>query len=143
MTTTTDLADFGGRELRILRDVIEAYLEHGLPDGFDAHGVVPMMNMDSGAVFLTNADFDVAVLDGDVLVRFHYLPWSGVEGTLAELLDEIDDDIHPDDVEYLVDQCDAANVCPACYDRADFCQGHGPIADPAGHRVLVILGLAE
>ena len=26
--------------------------------------------------------------------------------------------------------------CPACGDHIDYCQGHGPIADPVGSHIL-------
>lgn len=34
--TTTDLADFGYRELGLLRELIEAMEDHGLPEDFES-----------------------------------------------------------------------------------------------------------
>jgi hypothetical protein len=31
---------------------------------------------------------------------------------------------------------EGTSYCPACGDPIDYCQGHGPIGDPAGYRIL-------
>lgn len=36
---------------------------------------------------------------------------------------------YDDDVEFV-------SYCPACADPIDYCQGHGAIGDPIGHRIL-------
>ena len=62
MTTTTDLQDFGFRELRMAAALLTAYCES--PPEFLSSGVHLMMNMHSGFVFLTDEDFSVAMMSG-------------------------------------------------------------------------------
>jgi hypothetical protein len=98
MTTTTNLADFGFRQLKIVRDLLSAMLEQGLPDDFEKDGVVPMMNMNSGNVFLTNSEYQVAMLNGDKLESFYNSPYEGKEGFFDDLLNEYADMHHKDQV---------------------------------------------
>lgn len=133
--TTTDLAEFGARERYHLHYLLSAWQDHGLPHGFYASGVVPMLNKSSGRVFLTNEDYQVAICVGGTLELWHSLP-SGNEGTLEELLAEVNDTTDPDDLEYLSGWCYDQGVCPVCADPADYCQGHGSIGDPDGYARL-------
>ena len=71
MTITTDLSDFGARELAELRDILDAMLKQGLPDDFSNDGVRPMFNQSSGYVFLTNSDCEVCMINGDKLESFY------------------------------------------------------------------------
>lgn len=100
---TENLADFGYREIKMLRDTLDAWIEHGLPDDFEGSGVKPAMNRNSGNVFLVNEDFQVAMLNDNKLDVFHSLPYSGHEGFLSDLVEEYaPDDLHSDDVEYIL-----------------------------------------
>jgi hypothetical protein len=103
MNNTTDLADFGMREIRMARDLLEAWCEHGLPDDFENDGVVAMLNPMSSYVFLTNAEFQVAVVgDTGELVSFYTSPCDGHEGTLDELIEMFDADTwNGEDIEWL------------------------------------------
>lgn len=108
---TRNLADFGYRELGILRDILTAWIDGGgLPDDFYEDEVVPEFNPNSGEVFLTNSDGQVAVLAGDELVSFYILSNSGHEGTFEDLVDEVlndywdlDDGYELDDLADLID----------------------------------------
>lgn len=82
--TTTDLEKFGIRELKMLEKLLKAFREQGLPHNFDASNVVPMLNLDSGYVFLTNSDYDVAMLNGDKLEKWHHCSNCGHEGFLED-----------------------------------------------------------
>ena len=62
--TTTNLSDFGYRELAMLEDLLKAMREQGLPDDFYDEEVHPMMNQNSGNVFLTNSEYQVAMMNG-------------------------------------------------------------------------------
>jgi hypothetical protein len=76
--TTIDLAKFGFREIEMLRDILDAWVKHGLPEDFSGEGVHPMFNMNSGNVFLKNEDYQVAMLDGgDKLESFYSFPECG------------------------------------------------------------------
>ena len=65
--TTTNLSDFGYRELEMLEELLKAMREQGLPDDFYDEEVHPMMNQNSGNVFLTNSEYKVAMMNGDKL----------------------------------------------------------------------------
>ena len=91
MTTTTNLADFGNRELVMVRDLLSAMLEQGLPEDFYNNEVVPMFNQNSGYVFLTNSDYQVAMLNGDKLESFYTSPHEGLEGFYDDLKEQYED----------------------------------------------------
>ena len=79
-TTTTDLSKFGYRERKMAAELLTASCDQGLPDDFDDSEVTVMMNTNSGLVFLTNADFQVAMMNGDTLESFYSCPECGHEG---------------------------------------------------------------
>lgn len=106
--TTTNLSDFGYRELIMLEELLKAMREQGLPNDFYNEGVQPMMNQSSGNVFLTNSDYQVAMLNGNKLESFYFLSYYGNEGFLDELIEEYDNgNIKPEDFEQLADICEA------------------------------------
>ena len=105
--TTTNLSDFGYRELIMLEELLKAMREQGLPDDFYNDEVHPMMNQSSGNVFLTNSDYQVAMLNGDKLESFYFLSYHGNEGFLDELIEEYDNgNIKTEDFEQLADICE-------------------------------------
>ena len=83
--TTTDLSKFGSRERRMVEELLSAWRRHGLPDDFQDDEVVPMMNTQSGNVFLTNSGFEVAMMNGDDLESFYSCPQCGHEGFKDEM----------------------------------------------------------
>lgn len=85
VNNTTDLAEFGIREIKMARDLLDAWLRTGLPDDFEPDEVTVMLNPHSGWVFLTNAEFQTAVLDNNRLVSFYCSPYEGHEGTMEGL----------------------------------------------------------
>ena len=84
-TTTTNLNDFGYRELEITRDLLDAMVTDGLPENFHNEGVTIMLNRTSGFVFLTNDDFQVAMINGDKLEMYYTCPECGEEGFEEEI----------------------------------------------------------
>lgn len=102
MTTTTNLADFGYREIKMARDLLDAWVNNGLPSDFSNDGVVLMMNQNSGNVFLTNDEFEVAMCSDGKLYSFYTSPYEGREGSFEDLLEEYDD-MHEEDKEWLRD----------------------------------------
>ena len=78
--TTTDLAQFGSNGRLELIKLLTAWEEQALPLGFYADEVIPMMNINSGYVFLTNSDFQCAVLNGDSLELWYNCNNCGHEG---------------------------------------------------------------
>ena len=102
--TTTNLEDFGYRELELLEELLKAMREQGLPVDFYNNEVHPMMNQSSGNVFLTNSEYQVAMMNGDKLESFYFLSYYGTEGFLDELIEAYKDgDIHTEDLEQLAD----------------------------------------
>ena len=88
--TTTDLSDFGHRELEMLEKLLCAMRTQGLPNDFDDCEVTPVMNQCSGDVFLSNAQYQVAMMNGDKLEAFYTLS-SGKEGFANELYELFQD----------------------------------------------------
>ncbi len=95
-TTTTDLSKFGFREIKMLSKILNAWVKHGLPNDFDNDAVVPMMNFNSGNVFLTNSNYDVAMMNCDRLESFYSCPECGHEG----FKDEMEHEGNSDCLEY-------------------------------------------
>jgi len=87
-TTTTDLTRFGHRERKMAEDLLRAWREQGLPDNFYYDEVTIMFNTHSGYVFLTNAECQVAMLNGDKLESFYSDPETDEEGFLEDLSEE-------------------------------------------------------
>lgn len=84
MSTTTNLADFGYRELELLKNLIQAKMDQGFPEDFSLRGVTVMMNQNSGNVFFTNDEYQVAMVNGDTLEMFHTCGECGQEGFASE-----------------------------------------------------------
>ena len=103
---TSDLGDFGIREIKMARDLLDAWVNLGLPADFLFDGVTVMLNPMSGYVFLTNAECQVAVIEDGELVSFYSSPWEGHEGTLAELVEMFDAETwNGEDIEWLEELC--------------------------------------
>lgn len=77
---TTDLADFRSRERWLLVELLTAWDKQALPEDFYDDEVRPMMNRNSRNVFLTNSEFQVAMMNGDKLEMWHRCPNCGHEG---------------------------------------------------------------
>lgn len=78
--TTTDLSDFGFHDREELIQLLRAWHSQGLPQDFHEEEVRPMMNRNSGNVFLTNSEYQVAMMNGDKLEMWHYCGNCGHEG---------------------------------------------------------------
>jgi hypothetical protein len=85
-TVTTDLANFGFREIKMAAELLQAWVSQGLPDDFDNDEVRIHMNTNSGNVFLSNSNFDVAMMNGEDLESFYTCPECGHEGFKDEML---------------------------------------------------------
>jgi hypothetical protein len=83
--TTTDLAKFGWREKKMAAQLLAAMVEQGLPANFSDDEVTVMMNNSSGFVFLTNSDFQMAMLNRDRLEEWHSCPECGHEGFAEDM----------------------------------------------------------
>ena len=110
---TEDLAAFGYREQRAAQDLFEAWKLNGLPIDFWNSGVKLGFNMNSGYVFLTNSEYQVAMCttneqDQLELYSFYSSPYEGKEGSFDELLEEYED-MHPEDQEWFQEIADNIN----------------------------------
>lgn len=102
-TTTTDLSKFGYRELETLKELLTAMIEQGLPRDFEDRDVTPMFNTYSGSVFLTNSEYQTAMLNGERLESWYYLSYSGQEGFLQDLIEMYrNDEFCNEDLEQLM-----------------------------------------
>lgn len=88
LITTTDFSKFGYRERKMAEDLLKAWREQGLPQDFDNNEVQIMMNLNSGYVFLTNSEYQVAMMNGEILETFFTDFETGEEGFADELSDE-------------------------------------------------------
>jgi hypothetical protein len=82
---TIDLSEFGYRELDMAGDLLKA-IKDGLPDDFNDDGLTIMFNTHSGYVFLTNSDYQVAMLTDKKLESFYSCPNCGEEGFAEDIL---------------------------------------------------------
>lgn len=86
--TTTDFAKFGARERKLAEELLKAWREQGLPSDFYGDEVTIMCNLHSGNVFLTNSEFQVAMMNGENLESFYTDFETGEEGFKNELSNE-------------------------------------------------------
>lgn len=121
MTTTTDLAMFGTREIAMVRDLLDSWMTQGLPSDFTQDAVVPMMNQNSGCVFLTNSEYEVAMINGDKLESFYTSPYEGKEGFFDDMVGEYED-MHHEDQEWmrdLAERLERSDELPEIADEED------------------------
>ena len=105
---TEDFSEFGFRELDEAGKLLTA-IKNGLPPLFDDEGIKVGFNKNSGLVFLTNSEYQVAMLDDKgKLYNFYTTPYEGYEGSLEELLQEYDN-MQEEDKEF-VDQLVACGL---------------------------------
>lgn len=85
---TRYLNGFGWRELDLATDILNAMKEDGLPDNFEDDEVQLEFNPNSGNVFLVNAEFQSAMMNGDTLEIFYQCGNCGAEGFEGEFVDD-------------------------------------------------------
>lgn len=86
--TINDFSKFGYRERKLAEQLLHAWNEQGLPEDFYEDEVSIIMNTLSGKVFLTNAEFQVAMMNGDKLESFYTDFETGEEGFKSDLSKE-------------------------------------------------------
>ena len=79
---TADLSKFGYRELALAGELLNAYAEYGAE--FMGDGLTLNFNANSGKVFLSDEDFNVAVVENERIVQFYSCSQCGNEGTQEE-----------------------------------------------------------
>ena len=90
--TTSDLGKFGSREIAMCCDLLNAWVEQGLPNGFYNEEVRPEMNKNSGHVFLTNSEYKVAMMNGDKLEIWYHCSNCGCEGFRGDFKEAFSED---------------------------------------------------
>ena len=101
--TTTNLAEFGYRELALAGEILTAYADRkDACPYFTGEGVQLMMNTHSGNVFLTDEDCNVLMMNGNKLEGFYSNPYEGHEGFFEDLLNDWNENWHEEDSDYLV-----------------------------------------
>ena len=99
-TVITDLTKFGYRELKMARDLLTGLLEKN-DTKFLGDGVQIAMNTHSGYVFLTDEEYNVAMLTDDgALEDWFSTTYEGHEGFYDDLMLEYKD-MHPEDQAYM------------------------------------------
>lgn len=88
---TSDLSQFGARERKLAEELLRAWREQGLPEDFWNDAVTIAMNKASGCVFLTNEEFQSAMMNGEKLETWYNCPNCGHEG-FAEDMPHAEDD---------------------------------------------------
>lgn len=101
--TLANLEKMGYREMAEVKDILTAYMEHGVPADFYDEGVTIEFNPNSGYVFLTNCDYQVAMLVGDRLESWYTTPYSGYEGFIEDLVDDVDNSWNDEDIKFIAD----------------------------------------
>lgn len=85
---TQDLSRFGYRELDMAADLLKKFANGRAPDDFDAEGLTLNFNLNSGCVFLSNENYEVAMMNGDKLESFYTCGECGHEGFKEEMKHE-------------------------------------------------------
>lgn len=116
MSTTTDLSEFTHSQLQDLCKLLQALAEQGLPKDFYKDNVTVMLNTESDTVFLTNDDYQVALVDSDGKLKSeYYLGYSGHEGFIDELYTDFEDgNIDSEDWDELADICERNDMIEEC-----------------------------
>jgi hypothetical protein len=83
-----DFSRFGHRERELAEELLKAWREQGLPDEFYNEGVTIFFNTQSGYVFLSNTEYQVAMMNGDKLEMFYTDFETGEEGFFEDLSED-------------------------------------------------------
>jgi len=92
--TTTDLSQFGFREIAMAGELLKAYQNGSFYSGILGEGVQITLNRSSGCVFLTDEDFTVAMMNGDKLAQFFTCSNCGAEGFIEDFKESGDGNWH-------------------------------------------------
>ncbi len=95
-----DLSGFGYVQLEEARDILSAWLSDGLPEDFYEDEITMNFNPRSGAVFLSNSNYDAALINPETgrLESWYNSPYTSVEGFKTDL-QELYDGGYTDDEE--------------------------------------------
>ena len=89
---TKDFSKFGQREREMASELLSAYGTPKDDTKLLGQGITVFFNPNSGYVFLSDEDYNVAIIEGDRLVDFITCPECGHEATLGDFLDDCTND---------------------------------------------------
>lgn len=81
---TNDIKEFGMRERLMARELLATYGTKKDKTNFLSDGINVFMNKNSGYVFLSDEEYNVAMMNGDVLEDFVNCPECGHEDFYSE-----------------------------------------------------------
>jgi hypothetical protein len=87
---TSDLSEFGYRELKIAGQLLSTLKTDKDKTRFIDEGLTVFFNKKSGYVFLSDENFNVAMMNGDILEDFINCPDCGNEALVSEFNAESD-----------------------------------------------------
>jgi hypothetical protein len=108
MYVTTNLSDFGAREIELASELLNELTNRNTTELFDKYftnkGTQLFFNTQSGYVFLSDEDYNVGMINPengmlDLYITTYY---SGAEGFINELMSEFDD-LHPEDQKQILE----------------------------------------
>ena len=91
MYVTNDLKEFGYREKEIAADLLKTLNTEKDKTRFLEDDITIYFNMNSGNVFLMDSNYNVAMLNGDILDDWIVCPECGNEGFYSEFKEEFED----------------------------------------------------
>lgn len=89
---TKDYSEFGHREKEMARDLLQAYGTNDDKTEYLGQGVEVYFNLHSGYVFLSDEDYNVAIMNGSTLEDFIHCPDCGGEGVASEFAEDNTDE---------------------------------------------------
>ena len=91
---TMELKDFGYRELKEIAKILIEITRGGmaLPEDFEDDDLTINFNTNSGYVFLSNSNYEVAMLLDGKLESFYSCPECGEEGFFQDIKDHSDEE---------------------------------------------------
>lgn len=106
-----NLEKFGNREILEASELMKAYVEGKCPENFYNDGVTVEFNPNSGNVFLTNSEYQVAMFEGEELKIWYWLDYHGNEGFIEDLYEQFKDGyVKQEDFEELADALQAEGM---------------------------------
>ena len=91
---TIELKDFGYRELKEIAKILTELTKGGmgLPEDFENDDLTINLNNNSGYVFLSNSNYEVAMLVEGKLKSFYSCPECGEEGIFEDIKDHSEEE---------------------------------------------------
>ena len=108
MNVTTNLSEFGRREIAMASELLNQLVNRNTTELFDKYFTHESTNLffnkRSGYVFLSDEAYNVGMINPDngMLDLYITTGYSGTEGFINELMSEFDD-LHPEDQEELLE----------------------------------------